>query len=90
MKNGTCPKCGMAKVLACVPVQAEVGLRGSTPDTGRFVVRLEQPVDPAKWVQTTRTEVWTFHAWICGACGYTEFYADDCAGLYEACQRGWR
>ena len=90
MKDGICPRCDMEKVMPNMLVQPEASLAGRSPETGRLVVRLEQPPDPKKWIQTARIEVWTFHAWVCGACGYTEFYADDPARLNEAYQNGWR
>ena len=90
MKGGICPKCDVEKVIPNMLVQAGVSLAGKSPETGRLQVRLEQPPDPKKWIQTARSEEWTFHAWVCGECGYTEFYADDPAGLYDAYKDGWR
>ena len=90
MKSGVCPKCGAAKIVANVLVQAGVGAIARVPEAGKLVARLEQPADPEKWIQSVRTEQWTFHAWVCGSCGYTEFYADDPATFYEAYEQGWR
>ena len=90
MKDGVCPKCGMDKVMPNMLVQAGVSLAGKSPETGKLLVRLEQPIDTKKWIQTARSEEWSFHAWVCGSCGYTEFYADDPDKLYEAYAGGWR
>jgi len=37
-------------------------------------------------IGTPKYEQGTFRAWVCGACGYTEFYAVN----YQALHEGWK
>jgi predicted nucleic-acid-binding Zn-ribbon protein len=87
MKSGTCPKCGALKVLQDVPVRANVAI-GSGRDA-QLNVELTEPADPHKRIQSIHTERFTFRAWICPACGYTEFYVHDGAKFHETYEKGW-
>jgi predicted nucleic-acid-binding Zn-ribbon protein len=86
MKNGTCPKCGAANVLMDAPVKANVmtGHGG-----GQLTVSLTEPPDEHKWIQSVHTEHFTFHAWICAACGYTEFYVHEGDKFHQAWEKNW-
>ena len=86
MKNGTCPKCGTTKVLQDVPVQANVMMGSSS---GHLMVALTEPADEHKWIQSVHTERFTFRAWICAACGYTEFYVHEGDRFREVCEKDW-
>ena len=86
MKNGTCPKCGALKVLQNVLARANVRMNAGD---GQLNVELTEPADPHKRIQSIHTERFTFRAWICPTCGYTEFYVHDGAKFHEAYEKGW-
>ncbi len=86
MKNGTCPKCGVTKVLQNVPVQANVI---SSYGSGILMITLIEPPDEHKMFQSVHTENFTFRAWICATCGYTEFYIREGERFNEACKKDW-
>ena len=50
---------------------------------------LTEPPDPHKWIQSARTERFTFGAWICAVCGYTEFYVCERDRFREVCEKDW-
>ena len=86
MKNGTCPKCGATKIMQNVPVQANVI---SSYGSGLLMTTLMEPPDESKWIQSVHSERFTFRSWICGTCGYTEFYIHEGERFHEVCKKGW-
>ena len=84
MKDGKCPKCGSAEVLADVMVRDD-GRNGSHPL--RVVVEEPEPLTHGViWVQGQA--VGELHAWICSRCGYTELYTDNLPELVESYRKG--
>ncbi len=81
MRSGTCPKCESTEILEGVGVNT---LGEGGPD-GRIAFRLEETSGFLK--KSTRVEA---KAWICGACGYSELYAEDPGKLAERWQAGDR
>jgi predicted nucleic-acid-binding Zn-ribbon protein len=76
IRQGICPKCGSDQVI---PGRSVVVSNGQNV----HVVQFENPYNlfPGSSV------VSTFRAWICGECGYTEFYAKNHRELYEMYRR---
>jgi predicted nucleic-acid-binding Zn-ribbon protein len=76
MQDGQCPKCGSSDVIPNVYVE----------DRGRFgVENLKVVVDehPQAWLFKGEVRS-SLKAWVCGACGYTELYAQDAPALLAA------
>ena len=71
-----CGKCGSSAVAQRAMVVTEV--RGVDAS-----LNLRQDAKPSALVfkNSARSEV---HAFVCSACGYVEFYADDPKELYDA------
>ena len=86
MKNGTCPKCGEDKVIQDVPIRANVM---ASHGEGQLMVSLTEPPDEHKWIQPVHTERFTFRAWICAACGYTELYLHKSEQFRLAWEKDW-
>jgi predicted nucleic-acid-binding Zn-ribbon protein len=74
MKNGICLKCGSNEVIAELPLQGS-GREAPWVD----LLEPEPPKLPFFW--SPKSERSRFLAFVCGACGYTEFYADNYQGL---------
>ena len=76
MKDGICPKCSSNEIIT------KLQLQGS----GKVfpwveILEPEPPKLPFFW--SPKCERSHFLAYICGACGYTEFYAENYQGLNE-------
>ncbi len=67
-QSGICPKCKSTTVVADARVSNRQNL-GNLDQA--FMVSTDLRTDARKFKET-RTSVVT--AWVCGACGYTEFY----------------
>ena len=82
MKNGTCPKCGSNEVLNNLRIH---GGDGHPP-----YVSIHEP-EPEKrpFVWIPKNEQSQFRAYICGACGYTEFFAENHVALNEGRRKGY-
>lgn len=76
MKSGSCPKCGFSNIIKDLLVFNE--------DYKNLIIEVEKSTDNKKWIQIVRDEESTFHAYVCGNCGYSEFYADNYSGLLSA------
>lgn len=83
MKNGICPKCGSSEVLS------NLLLRGGG-EVSPYVEVTEPEPEKRSFIWTPKYEQSTFRAWVCGACGYTEFYAESYNILREGWQKGHR
>lgn len=70
MKNGVCPKCNSHDIIPDLPAS-------SSPLSKSIGVHT--PGEPIGFTDTLRV-------WICGACGYTEFYTRNPEQLLRAYQ----
>jgi hypothetical protein len=70
MKNGTCPTYGSWEILS------NQLLRGGE-EVSPYVEATEPEPAKRSFVWTPKSEQSTFRAWICVACGYAEFYAEN-------------
>lgn len=83
MKNGTCPKCGSNEIIK------EALLQGS--DSIPPYISISEPEPPNRpFVWMPKNEQSQFTAHVCGACGYTEFYAVRYQALNEGRKRGFK
>lgn len=83
MRNGICPRCNSNEIIAPLRLQHS----GSHLP---FVQINEQepPNRPFIWQpQSVRSN---FVAFVCGDCGYTEFFADNFQNLNEGRKRGFK
>ena len=77
MKNGICPKCDSCDVVGNIPKQSfGFGMGMYAVAKGRGLSIMQTPAD-------TR-------AWICTACGFTEFYTTNAAAIGKAVDRAIR
>ena len=83
MKNGICPKCGSNQIMS------ELRVLGGQ-DYPPYVDVIEpKPVNnPFIWMP--KFEQSQFSAYVCGSCGYTEFYANNYQAMNEGYQKGYR
>lgn len=83
MKTGTCPKCGSNEIIK------EALLQGSDSIPPYISIsELEPPNRPFVWMP--KNEQSQFTAYVCGACGYSEFYAVRYQALNEGRKRGFK
>lgn len=83
MKNGICPKCGSNDIINEAP------LRGSDSIPPYIsILEPEPPNRPFVWLP--KSEQSQFIAYVCGACGYTEFYANRHQALNEGRKKGFK
>jgi ribosomal protein S27AE len=73
-QTGICPKCGSADIVADVKVID----RGDANYQGEMTVATFR--DPGALIFKGKQET-KVSAWVCGSCGYMEFYADDPAAI---------
>jgi len=69
--SGKCPKCGSPEIIADAKAMDATGpLRGHLDlSVGRFLK--PEAIILRDWKSTTLS------AWVCGGCGFVEFYADE-------------
>jgi predicted nucleic-acid-binding Zn-ribbon protein len=83
MRNGKCPKCSSANVVPEMPLNGHEGVQPYV-----HIVEPEPPQRPFIWMpQSARSP---FVAYVCGNCGYTEFYAVNFKSLGELHQKGFK
>ncbi len=82
MKNGTCPKCGSNEIIPNLNVR---GGQGHPP----FVDMHEPETAQRPFVWTPKNVQSFFRAYVCGSCGYTEFYAEQYQALNEGNKQGF-
>lgn len=78
MKEGKCPKCGSQDVIPNVFVQ-DRGHHNRGDQNLKAVVQ----ESPDAWLFKGEVQT-SLKAWVCGACGFTEFYAKNPAALLAA------
>lgn len=78
-----CPKCGSSEIISDLRIQD-----GETNPILVDIVEPEPPKRPFIWMaQNARSH---FRADICGACGYTELYAENYKALNEGYKKGFK
>lgn len=78
-----CPKCGSNEILHELNIR---GGEGHPPYVD--IVEPEPAKRPFIWMaQSAQSH---FRADICGACGYTEFYAENFKAMNEGYKKGYR
>ena len=83
MKTGTCPKCGSNEILT------ELRIRGGQSHPPYVDISEPEPANrPFIWVP--KSEQSQFTAYVCGGCGYTEFYAVNYKAMNEGYKQGHR
>jgi predicted nucleic-acid-binding Zn-ribbon protein len=82
----TCPECGSTDIVSELLVFADKMLSGDYPPS----VKLIEP-DPEKlpFIWSPKIAATGFRAAVCGACGYTRFYAANHAEILAAHQKGY-
>ena len=83
MKDGRCPKCGSLDIIPTLRVHAG---KGFPPYVDLTEPEPEQ--HPFAWIP--KGEQSNFMAYVCGKCGYTEFYATSPKELNEAHKKGYK
>ena len=78
MPEGRCAKCGSSDVIVAVDV------KGGHGDGGNLWVALEKK--PEAWLFKGEVRS-SLKAWVCGACGFTELYAQDPAAFLAASRK---
>jgi ribosomal protein S27AE len=82
MKNGTCPRGASSDIIA------DLAVRGGEDHPSYVEIVEPNPVNrPFIWMAKSAQS--HFRANICGACGYTEFYADNYKALNEGHKKGY-
>jgi predicted nucleic-acid-binding Zn-ribbon protein len=83
MKNGTCPKCGSNEIIGAL------SLRGG--EGHPTYVQISEPDPPNRpFIWMPKFEQSQFTVYICGACGYSEFYANRYQALNEGRKKGFK
>ena len=83
MKTTTCPKCGSADIIP------DMLLHGSESIPPYVDILEPEPANrPFIWMPKNAQS--QFKAHVCGACGYTEFYAVNFAELNEMYKKGFK
>jgi len=78
-----CPKCKSTEVITDLALQTS----GDLPS----FVKVSEPDPPNKpFIWIAKSEQSYFTANVCGACGYTEFYATNYKGLSEGRKKGYK
>ena len=81
MKNNVCPKCGSREIMADVEALARKAMA--------LCVHVVEPDSPSQSFFSMQGSAYgDLRAWICAACGYTEFYANNLAELYKYYRKG--
>lgn len=83
MKDGRCPKCGSTEVIPDLSLR---GGQGFPP----FVVLSEPEPPEGSFIWVPRIEQSQFRVYICGDCGYAEFYAENPRLLNASHKKGYR
>ncbi len=78
-----CPKCKSTDVITDLTVQAS----GDLPP---FVIVSEPAPADKPFIWIAKSERSYFTANVCGACGYTEFYATNHKGLLQGHKNGYK
>lgn len=82
MKSGTCPKCGSNEILP------ELRLHGGGGHPTYVDIKEPEPATrPFIWAP--KSEQSQFVAYVCGGCGYAEYYAVNYKALNEGRQKGY-
>jgi predicted nucleic-acid-binding Zn-ribbon protein len=78
-----CPKCQGQKLYVCENRQPDWHSSSRVRPLSVAAVELSTEDTGGKEGTAFRTHGGTFETWICAACGFTEWYAQDQQGLLE-------
>lgn len=81
-KTGQCPKCESRKLIIGGKVTGDVGDLLESGNLSLNDLALVVEKDPGA-LFFTKEERFNIQAWVCGGCGYTEFYTDDADKAYR-------
>lgn len=81
-----CPECGSNDIIPDLLVNTDAASPNHKPT---YVKLLEAPPEdrPAGWIPLEAKT--TFHAAICGVCGFTRLYSKHHAEMWAAYQKGY-
>ena len=82
----TCPECGSTDIVPELLVFADKILSGDHPP---YVKLLEPEPKKLPFIWSPKSAATGFRAAICGACGYTRFYATNHAEILAADKKGY-
>lgn len=75
--HSRCPKCNGTKLYVCTNHQPDDDSQNFRHEMAVATVLVSKYTTGAERGNEWRSEVGTFETWICAACGYTEWYAQD-------------
>lgn len=78
-----CPKCNSDEIIS------QLSVRGGEGHPS-YVSVIEPDPEKKPFVWIPKSEQSHFRADVCGACGYTEFYAENYKALNEGRKKGYR
>jgi predicted nucleic-acid-binding Zn-ribbon protein len=78
-----CPKCQGTKLYVCENRQPDWHSSSRVRPLSVTAVELSTEDTGGREGTAFRTHGGTYETWICAACGYTEWYAEDREGLLE-------
>jgi hypothetical protein len=78
-----CPKCAGTKLFVCDNHQPDHESANTIYPFVITAVPIRQELTRASTANNCRTLVGGYETWICGGCGYTEWYAKDPECLLE-------
>ena len=78
-----CPKCNSDEIIS------QLSVRGGEGHPS-YVSVIEPDPEKKPFVWIPKSEQSHFRADVCGACGYTEFYAENHKALNEGRKKGYR
>ena len=80
------PECGSTNIVSDLLVFSDKVLNGDRPP---YVKLIEPEPEKLPFIWSPKPVATGFRAAICGACGYTRFYATNHAELLEAHKKGY-
>jgi predicted nucleic-acid-binding Zn-ribbon protein len=78
-----CPKCSGTKLFVCANVQPAWDFVNGVHPFHITTIELSTDETGASEGSRFRSHVGRYETWICAACGFTEWYAQDAQGLLD-------